>query len=295
MHECACAHTVEDQDNYTCHKPECVMKRVELEETNQLITKEMEWTYAESFKNAKESLTAEMLQKEEEETTHAREEAKHTQHKEVECSGHPNNPYMTLQEFNKYDLDNPLGLVSQFWIQHPDIAVNMMIHYVISGYTVLIPYKWHPSAFTHCNVYRPKEAKPEEKYVPLTMFDHIDMCRKWGAKPNQKRYPKLKEKESDRKYTPVIADARLAVWTFTIRLFITLSSSYWIKCPDMSRAVESSDLSVLNVTSATEKAGFDFLFCWSARDGRVATLSWLFCVCDSFGMVIVLGKALIVL
>ena len=201
MHGRACAHTVEDRDNYTCHKPECVMKRVELEETNQLITKEMEWTYAESFKNAKENLTAEMLQKEE-------EEGKRTQHKEVECSGHPNNPYMTLQEFNKYDLDNPPGLVSQFWIQHPDIVVNMMIHYVISGYTILISYKWHPSAFTHCNVYRPKEAKQEEKYVPLTMFDHINMCRKWSAKPNQRRYPKLNGKESDKKYTPVIADSK---------------------------------------------------------------------------------------
>ena len=63
----------------------------------------------------------------------------------------------------------------------------------------------------------------------------------------------------------------------------------------MSRAVDSSDSSVLNVTSATEKAGFEFLFCLLARDGRGATLSWLFCVCDSFSVVMGLGKALIVL
>ena len=141
IHGRLCAHTVEDRDDSTYYKPECVIKRVELEEMNQLLTKEMDWVYAESFKNAKELLTEKMIQKKEEETKREREEAKLARDKDVECIGHPNKPYMTLIEYNKYDLDNPPGLVSQFWIQHPDVTVNMMIHYVISGQTVLIPYK----------------------------------------------------------------------------------------------------------------------------------------------------------
>ena len=75
MHGQSCAHTVEGRDDYTCYKPECILKRLELEETNQLVTKEMNWAYAESFKNAKELLTEETIQKKEEEAKQAQEEA----------------------------------------------------------------------------------------------------------------------------------------------------------------------------------------------------------------------------
>ena len=153
-------------------------------------------------------LTEETIKKKEEEAKQAQEEEKRARNKEVGCFGHPDRPYMTLVEFNKYDLNNPPGLVSQFWIQHPDITVNMMIHWVISGITVLIPYKWHPSEFIHCNIYHPKKPKPEEKYVYLTMFEYVDMCREWSPKSHHRRYPMLKGKEEDRRYTPIIADVR---------------------------------------------------------------------------------------
>ena len=40
------------------------------------------------------------------------------------------------------------------------------------------------------------------------MYDHIDMCKEWIAKPGPRRYPGLKGKESDRKCTPIIVDAK---------------------------------------------------------------------------------------
>ena len=84
----------------------------------------------------------------------------------------------TKRKMMRWDI-NPPGLVSQFWIENPHIALHMMIHYVISGKEVPIPYRWHPSTFTYCNIYQPQVPKPEENYVALTMFDHIDMCREW--------------------------------------------------------------------------------------------------------------------
>ena len=76
--------------------------------------------------------------------------------------GHPNNPYLTKEEFNKYDLNNQPGLVSQFWIENPNISLHMMIRYEILGKEVFIPYRWRPSVFTHCNIYQPQVPKPKK-------------------------------------------------------------------------------------------------------------------------------------
>mmetsp|Transcript_1407 Transcript_1407/g.1511 ORF Transcript_1407/g.1511 Transcript_1407/m.1511 type:complete len:88 (-) Transcript_1407:15-278(-) len=86
----------------------------------------------------------------------------------------------------------------------------MMIHYIVTNKEVQIPYQWHPSAFTHCNIYKPKTPKPEEKYVYPTMFDHVEMCKKWLEKPTTRRHPVGKGigKRKDRNYiTPIIVDA----------------------------------------------------------------------------------------
>ena len=107
MHGCSCAHTIEGRDDYTCYKPGCIGKRLELEATNHLVTKKMNWAFSDAFKNVKELLTEETKKKKEEEEKRARD-------KEVGCIGHPSNPYLTKEKFNKYDLDNPPGLVSQF-------------------------------------------------------------------------------------------------------------------------------------------------------------------------------------
>ena len=40
------------------------------------------------------------------------------------------------------------------------------------------------------------------------MYDYINMCKEWLAKSDLRRYPRLKGKESNRKYTPIIADAK---------------------------------------------------------------------------------------
>ena len=211
LHGLLCAHTREDLDDYTCYKPECIRKSMELETTNRLITDEMEWTYANTFKTAKEFFAENEKKKEEEEEEEeekcVKEKEKQNKEKNDEV-GHPNNAYLTKEEFNKYDLNNPSGLVSQFWIENPHIALHMRIHYVISGKEGPILYHWHPSAFTHCNIYRPQVPKLEANYVALTMFNHIDMCREWIGKPTLRRYPGFKGKEIDRKYTPIIADAK---------------------------------------------------------------------------------------
>ena len=64
------------------------------------------------------------------------------------------------------------------------------------------------------------------------MYNHIAICREWIAKPNTRRYPGLKEKESDRKYTPIIADAKKSLnkaqakielgnkWIFTLNKMV---------------------------------------------------------------------------
>ena len=43
---------VESRDDYTCYKPECIGKRLELEATNHMVTEEMNWAYSDAFKTA---------------------------------------------------------------------------------------------------------------------------------------------------------------------------------------------------------------------------------------------------
>ena len=94
---------------------------------NQLVTDEMNWTYSDKFKSAKEFFADNEKKKKEAKDKRVKEKEKRNKEKNDEV-GHPNNPYLMKEEFNKYDLNNPPGLVSQFWIKNPNIALHMMIH-----------------------------------------------------------------------------------------------------------------------------------------------------------------------
>lgn len=40
--------------------------------------------------------------------------------------------YMRLEDFNKWGLVNPPGLVSQFFIKHPTVILEAMIHWILN-------------------------------------------------------------------------------------------------------------------------------------------------------------------
>ena len=81
MHELLCAHTREGQDDYAYYKLECIGKCMELETTNKLITNKMNWTYADTFKSAKEFFAENEKKKKEVEEKRVREKEKQNKEK----------------------------------------------------------------------------------------------------------------------------------------------------------------------------------------------------------------------
>ena len=116
---------------------------------------------------------------------------------------------MTKAQFDKWDRKNPPGLVSQFWIEHPKVAMWHMISWILEGTIVEIPYRWIPEGFYVPYKFPPKKPSAEEKYIDLTMFDHIDKCFHYiNNTTNKKRWNERKGDEKYIKYPKHIADTK---------------------------------------------------------------------------------------
>ena len=53
----------------------------------------------------------------------------------------PTKPYMSVKNFNKWDLDNPPGLVSQFWIEHLEVIQAALMHWILNGINIPVLYQ----------------------------------------------------------------------------------------------------------------------------------------------------------